>query len=202
MTDEQKFIDKMVEFRILYEKDKTNDYYFIQYVASILDYIERQYNGFLTDLGRLSLSTNIGHIHKRMTECIDKANAERYKGAKKISQRDLIRFCLYMTDAYACCVMYKGMIEVYKESDTGFMEIHPLLPTYILGDFIEYEDKATELISHFKSIMDTYSKMLEGKYKTIYNDEKHKGFVKQIFNTFEVNNTFRPKEIENARECK
>jgi hypothetical protein len=193
--DDKKFIDKIVGFRILYEKDKTNDYYFIQYIASILDYIERSSNGFLTDLGRLSLSTNIGHIHKRMTECID-------KDGKKISQRDLIRFCLYMTDAYACCVMYKGMIEVYKESDTGFIELHPLLPTYILGDFIEYEDKATELVSHFKSIMDTYSKMLEGKYKTIFNDEKHKGFVKQIFNTFEVNTQFRPKEIENARECK
>jgi hypothetical protein len=52
--------------------------------------------------------------------------------------------------------------------------------------------------------MDGYSQSLEGKYRTIYNEEKTKGFVKQIFGTQVVSSkgAFMPNELKNARECK
>jgi hypothetical protein len=51
--------------------------------------------------------------------------------------------------------------------------------------------------------MDKYSQLLEGKYRTIYNEEKHKGFVKQIFSSYHIEKgSGMPKNLQDARECK
>ena len=192
---DQRFLAKITEFRILYEKDKTNDYYLIQYLGSILDYIERGSEGFLSELGRTTLALNIGEIYRRLT------TAAEDESIKKLPQKDLVRFCLYMTDAYAVVVMFAGMIDNCIEIP-AFLDLHPL-PDYITGDFIELQKKAEELRGQFKSIMDKYSQYLEGKYRTIYNSEKQKGFVKPIFNDYHINTgSGLPKELAEAKECK
>jgi hypothetical protein len=193
--EEQKFLDKITEFRILYEKDKTNDYYLIQYLGSILDYIERSSGGFLSDLGRMTLSINIGEIHRKLITAAEDANI------KKLPQKDLVRFCLYMTDAYAVVVMFAGMVDNCIEIPT-FLELHPL-PDYVKDDLLDLQKKTEELRGQFKSIMDKFSQYLEGKYRTIYNGEKQKGFVKPIFNEYHINTgSGLPKELAEARECK
>ncbi len=190
---EDKLFNRMIEYRLLTQKDLTNDYYFIQYLGTILDFVERDHTGCLTELGRISLAVNVAPIYHKFVE-----------NKEKVTQKELVRFCLYMTNAYAVCFLFKGMVEVYKENDEGFMKINEKIPTYILGDFIEYEDRVVDLVDKFKKIMDSYSQSLEGKYRTIYNEEKIKGFVKQIFGTQVVSSkgSFMPNELKNARECK
>ncbi len=195
IMEEQKLIDKMIEFRNLYERDKSNDFYLIQYIASILDYIEREHTGFMSDLGRQTLSINVGEIHKRLVTAAEDENV------KKLPQKDLVRFCLYMTDAYACCVMFNGMVDTAIEIPT-FLDLHHF-PEYIMDDLIDLQKKVEQLIGQFKSIMDKYSQYLEGKYRTIFNDEKHKGFVKPIFNSYHINTgNGLPKGLAEAKECK
>lgn len=190
-TAEQKLLDRVIEYRLLNEKDLTNDYYFIQYLGTILDYIERDHTGCLTELGRMSLAVNIMPIYMKFQE-----------GKEKVTQKELVKFCLYMTNSYAVCVLFKGMVEVYKEQPINFAELHPL-PTYILDDIVKFEDRAFDLVDKFKKIMDTYSHSLEGKYRTIYNEEKCKGFIKQIFSTQVISGgKFMPNELKNAKEMK
>ena len=194
LTAEEKLLNRVIEYRILTQKDLTNDYYFIQYLGSILDYIERDHTGCLTELGRMSLAVNVAPIYQKF--------AGELKG-EKVTQKELVKFCLYMTNSYAVCALFKGMVEVYKENNEGFLKLNENLPTYVFGDMIEYEDRTFDLLDKFKKIMDAYAPMLEGKYRTIYNEEKHKGFVKQIFSVQVINQSiFKPSEIENAVEMK
>lgn len=192
-TAEEKLLNRVIEYRILTQKDLTNDYYFLQYLGTILDFVERDHTGCLTDLGRMSLAVNVIPIYQKFQE-----------GKEKVTQKELVKFCLYMTNAYAVCVLFKGMVEVYKENNEGFIKLNENLPTYIFGDMIEYEDRAFDLVDKFKKIMDLYSQSLEGKYRTIYNEEKIKGFVKQIFGTQVVSSkgSFMPNELKNAKEVK
>lgn len=191
--EHQKLFDRAVEYCILFHRDETNDYYLIQYLGAILDFIERENKGCLTDLGRMSLAVNVMPIYEKLSgqvSCQEKA-----------SQKELVKFCLYMTNAYAVCVLYKGMIEVYKESKEGFIELNPFNEAMI-EDMIKFEDRIFDLVSKFKKIMDTYSNLLESKYRTIYNEEKHKGFVKQIFTTQVISSAgkYIPSELLNAKE--
>lgn len=184
------FLQRIIEFKNLFDRNNTNDYYYIQYVASLLDYIERGSSGFLTDLGRMTLSLDINSIHLRLKE--------------KLCQKDLVRFCLYMTDSYACTVMFIGMCETAFEFKDQFFENHPL-PSGVIEDFKMLSAKAIDLKEQYKSIMDRFSQMLDVKHKTIYNEEKVKAFVKQIFANTHIqmgNSLFRPAELDNAKEVK
>jgi hypothetical protein len=140
----------------------------------------------------MSLAVNVAPIYQKFVD-----------NKEKVTQKELVRFCLYMTNCYAVCVLFKGMVEVYKENTEGFIKLHPL-PNYILDDFTKFEDRAFGLVDKFKKIMDGYSQSLEGKYRTIYNEEKIKGFVKQIFATHIISSkgSFIPNELKNAKECK
>lgn len=190
-VDNTKFIDRVAEFKALNDKDLTNDYYFIQYLGTILDFIEREHTGCLTELGRMSLAVNVAPIYQKFVE-----------GKEKVTQKELVKFCLYMTNAYAVCVLFKGMVELFKEKPVEFMELNPL-PSLIFDDMKKFEDRAFDLVDKFKKIMDAYCNSLEGKYRTIYNEEKHKGFVKQIFSVQVINQSlFKPTEIEKAVEMK
>jgi hypothetical protein len=193
LTAEEKLLNRVIEYRLLTQKDITNDYYFLQYLGTILDYVERDNTGCLTDLGRMSLAVNVAPIYQKFVD-----------NKEKVTQKELVRFCLYMTNCYAVCVLFKGMVEVYKENNEGFLKLNENLPTYVFGDMIEYEDRAFGLVDKFKKIMDGYSQSLEGKYRTIYNEEKIKGFVKQIFATHIISSkgSFIPNELVNAKECK
>lgn len=184
-------LDRVIEYRILTHKDLTNDYYFIQYLGTVLDYIEREHKGCLTQKGKMSLAVDVSPIYRK------------FLNKEVVSQKELVKFCLYMTNAYAVCVLFKGMIEVYKETNDKFVELHKELPTYVFGDMIEFDERVFKLTEDFKKIMDTFSKLLEGKYRTTYNDEKHNGFAKQIFSTqvVRIGNSM-PSDLMNAKECR
>jgi hypothetical protein len=194
-TDEE-FVEKIISLRILYERDETNDFYLLQYMASILDYVERKAGGFLTTLGWKTMEINIQYIYSILDENLK-------NGDKTLPQKDLTRFCLYMTNCYATTILLKGMIEVAFEEGSEFFTNNPL-PTYVVDDLKNLLEKCTTLIPQFKGIMDKYSPYLKDKYRSIYNQAKHRGFVKQLFNTqrIETGGVYKPSEILNARECK
>ena len=187
------YLNKVIEYRILTKKDETNDYYFIQYLGTILDYIERDYKGCLSEKGQMSLALNISLTFDKLTK------------GELIEQKELVRFCLNLTFSYAVCVLFCGMVQVYKDEKTkdGFVKQNPL-PQYVLDDLLLYEEKAFGLVENLKKVLDTYAKFLEGEYRKIYNEEKHLGFYKQIFNSQYISsrNSFMPNELRNAVEMK
>ena len=185
-------MQRIIEFKNLFDRNHTNDYYYIQYVASLLDYIERGSTGFLTDLGRKSLALDINAIHLRLYN------------KETLCQKDLVRFCLYMTDSYVCTVMFIGMCEVAFETKEQFFQNHPL-PSGVIEDFKMLSAKAIDLKEQYKTIMDRFAPMLDSKHRTIYNEEKIKAFVKQIFANTHIqlgSSMFRPAELDNAKEVK
>ena len=77
-------------------------------------------------------------------------------------------------------------------------------PTFVREDFEKLNEKAENLIPKLKNVLDTYTPMLEGKYKKVFLEEKTKGFYKPIFdpNALKIRTNRFPTDLENARECK
>ena len=192
MKTDDELIDKIVAFKLLYNRDTSNDYYFIQYITSLLDYIERNAGGFLTELGWSTIEMNIQYI-------LDTFNSK----PDSLSQQELTKFCLYMTNCFAACYLFIGMIEIAYEENSEFFE-HNKLPSFIIIQLKELQEKCRTLTPQFKLLLDKFTPLLKGEYRSIYNQAKHKGFVKQIFNCerIETGKTYKPTEIINARECK
>lgn len=193
LAKKNEFLTEMVRFRELNEKDLTNDYYFIQYMASILNYAEYHNDGCLSKVGMQSLEMNISPINEKLKVAIEKQ--------ADLPQKDLVRFCLYILNSYATGVLVIGLFELarteptYKES----------FPETIMEDFEKSNDRVALLVPKFKQLLDTYSQLLKDKYRTIFNEEKVQGFIKPIFNKsikdIEVG-TSRPNEIVDAKEMK
>ena len=78
------------------------------------------------------------------------------------------------------------------------------VPTSIKDDFDKLSEKAKIIMPKLKSVLDLYSTSLEGKYKTIFLQEKTKGFVKPIFdpNALKISSNKFPTNLAEARECK
>ena len=195
VTDTDTLINKIIELRILTSQDITNDYWFIQYLASILDYFERSNNGFLSALGWSSVKLDISPLFKRINESMQIENA-------RVPQKDLVKFMLYMLNSYVISTLFLGMTQIAFEVDSHFLEIHNDLPVYIINDLPTLGDRANNLVQHFKQILDKYSILLEPKYNSIFNVERHRAFNKQIFDNYKMNSKFSPAEIAAARECK
>jgi hypothetical protein len=180
----------MVKFKYLYFEDTSNDYYYVLYLASIMNFIEAHNNGCLSECGMQSLQLDISPY----IVAIQKEDAH-------LSQKDLIRFLLNIINSYATLVLTKGMIEFSKEEPIAFFEVNSF-PTSIRDDFNMLNDKATMLLPKFKQILDTYCPLLDNKYKKIFTEEKTKGFRKQIFNENAIKISSRmPSDLANAREC-
>jgi hypothetical protein len=180
------------ELKVLCDSDKKNDYFFLQYLGSILDFIERSSKGCLTDNGRSSLKIDISPIFVRLKGEIELGHT--------LPQKDLVRFCLYMTFAFAVCVLFKGMAELSKEEGCVLLES---LPIPVQNDFADLSERVEPLVVNFKKILDFYSGHLNAKYRKIYNEEKREGFLKPIFTEQIISNTEgRPSDIKNAKEFK
>lgn len=184
---------KLTELRTLTYNDTTNDYWFIQYLGHILDHIERDASGCLTELGQSILKLDIGVINSRL----------QVSKGEELPQKELVKFCLYMTNAYSICVLFKGMTELVKEPNSKFLENHSF-PDYISNDFEELGNRAYILIDQFKKILDAHTKLLKDRYRTVYNSEKLNQFVKQIFlpSIVQSSSGGMPSGLQNARECK
>lgn len=186
----QKHLTDMVKYRAIYITDKTNDYPYFLYLASIMNFVESHNGGCMSEWGMKSLELDVSPYVRQMKE----------EGS--LGQKDYVRFLLNILNAYAITVLSKGLIEFSIEAPDTFFTLNDF-PTSIREDFEGLKEKATELIPKLQKILDTYTPLLENKYKKIFNEEKTKGFLKPIFDATAIKQSGRfPTDLANARECK
>jgi hypothetical protein len=193
LTLKNKFLTEMVRFRELNEKDLTNDYYFIQYMASILNFAEYHNDGCLTKVGMQCLELDVNPINDKIKVAMENKT--------DLPQKDLVRFCLYILNSYATSILIMGLFEL-AQTETIYKDS---FPEAIVKDFEKSNDRVVSLVPKFKDLLDTYSNLLKDKYRTIFNEEKVNGFVKPIFNKtiegIQVGNS-RPNDVVDAKEMK
>ena len=182
---------QMISFKNLNDMDTTNDYYFLQYLGAILDYLERGCKGCLTDNGKSILSIDVSKI-------LDKFLT--YQNRTTLPQKDLTRFCLYMTFAYAICILFKGVYEVANEPASGLFNE---LPSGVADDFDKLHNRIDPLLETINQVLNQYVPKLNQKYRSIYDEEKNNGFIKPIFSPKIISSEHnRPSEITNAKQMK
>jgi len=189
--ERKSYRDKVVEQRLLWIADTTNDYTLFLYMASILDYIEWHNKGCLTELGIASLKIDISsYIHSIKT------------GEPKLTQKNLVRLLLNIINSYAVSYLFQGMVEFSRESKI-FFEMNDF-PTAIIDDkdFDVISAKLDEIIPKLKEFVEGWSKALEGKYIKIFNEERKKGFVKPLFQEERIRIGKIPSSLLEAKECK
>ena len=191
----QEYMTKMLEFKLLYDRDKTNDYYLLLYVASLLNYTERRSGGCLTDKGMLLLKQDANSFIARITACFEDGKCLEEKIKKAPIQKDITRLTLYMTISYAISILMKGMSDIANESESVLLDD---FPDELRGDFLQLGEKVVELIPKFKQILDHYTQLLKGEYRKVYMEERNSGFVKPIFSTVRTQSGSRPESLKNA----
>lgn len=165
---EPNMLYKISEYRLLSEDNLDNDYYFIRYLAYILKYIERKNQNSITDFGLKSVEFNVSCIY---TKFVNKSQQE-----EKVTQNELIKFCLYMFNANKICEQMKNVIILYKQDKNGFRK-NSKLPDCVLDDFIRFEDRIHNLSIMFNKIADGYSDSLSPKHASLYNQQKTLSFL-------------------------
>jgi len=187
-----RFINDMIQFKALTDLDEKNDYPFFLYIASIMNFVEYHNGGCLTELGMKSLEMDISPFIKQLQ------NED-----EKLSQKNLIRLLLNLLNSYATSFLVKGLFELAKEEPEKFFAINEF-PSAIRDDFEKLESRVSIIIPKLKEILDVYCPQIEGKYKTVFLEEKTKGFYKPIFdpNALRIKTNQFPTELEKARECK
>lgn len=165
---EPNMLYKISEYRLLSEDNLDNDYYFIRYLAYILKYIERKNQNSITDFGLKSVEFNVSCIY---TKFVNKSQQE-----EKVTQNELIKFCLYMFNANKICEKMKNVIILYKQDKNGFRK-NSKLPDCVLDDFIRFEDRIHNLSIMFNKIADGYSDSLSPKHASLYNQQKTISFL-------------------------
>lgn len=159
-------IYKISEYRMLVEDNLDNDYNFILYLAHILKCIETKHE-FITKFAIKSLQFNISPT---LCKFRDEDSSE------KVSQRELLHFCLYMTNCNKICDKMLNKISLYKQDKAGFKKQNKL-PDCVLDDFIRFEDKINILGPIYKKVAETYDTCLQGKYQSLYNNNKNASFL-------------------------
>jgi len=187
-----RFINDMIQFKALTDLDEKNDYPFFLYIASIMNFVEYHNGGCLTEMGMKSLEMDISPFIKQLQ------NED-----EKLSQKNLIRLLLNLLNSYATSFLVKGLFELAKEEPEKFFAINEF-PSAIRDDFEKLESRVSIIIPKLKEILDVYCPQIEGKYKTVFLEEKTKGFYKPIFdpNALRIKTNQFPTELEKARECK
>jgi hypothetical protein len=184
----EEILAKLVLLKNLVKEDITNDFYYLQYLSTILDYLEEHNKGFLTETGCKILDFKIGEIYERFIDTTDK---------EKLSQKDLTRFCLYFMVGYASVIIFKGMVCVSKE-EPKFLE---LLPPFVDAEELRLLDERAELLSpQFKKVLDIYTSILHPKYKKVFETERRSAFVKALFNPIgKINKQEIPTDMSKAK---
>ena len=193
--EKEEYIRKMMEFKLLYQRDKTNDYYLLLYISSILDYTERRAKGCITDKGRALLNHNVNIYIDKIKDCIVDGKYDNDKIKKAPIQKDITRLTLYMVISYALCFLMKGMSDVANEPESVLLDD---FPDEFKGDFEELGEKSVNLIPKFKQILDHYTTLLKGEYRKIFMEERNAGFVKPIFATVTTQTNSRPESLKDA----
>lgn len=193
--EKNEYIRKMMEFKLLYDRDKSNDYYLLLYISSILDYTERRSKGCITDKGRALLNHNVNLYIDKIKDCIVDGKYDDNKIKKAPIQKDITRLTLYMVISYALCFLMKGMSDVANESESVLLDD---FPDEFKSDFQEIGEKSVELIPKFKQILDHYTTLLKGEYRKVFMEERNAGFNKQIFATVTTQSNSRPENLKDA----
>jgi hypothetical protein len=188
----EQFVSDMVKYKVLTDLDGSNDYPFFLYLASIMNFVEHHNGGCLTEWGMKSLELDISPYIRQLQD-----------GETKLGQKDLVRFLLNLLNSYAVTFLVKGLFELAKEEPDKFFASNEF-PSAIKDDFDKLEIRASSVLNNLKAILDAYCPCLEGKYKTVFLEEKTKGFIKPIFeaNAVKINSNGLPTDLANAKECK
>lgn len=165
---EPNMLYKICENRLLSQDNLDNDYYFIRYLGYVLKYVERKNQNSITDFGLKSLELNITAIY---TKFVNESQEE-----EKVTQKELIKFCLYMSNANKICEKMENIIALYKQDKNTFTR-NSKLPDCVLNDFIRFEDRIHNLAIMFNKIADGYSDSLGSKHKTVYNKKQTLSFA-------------------------
>ncbi len=187
----QSYLQKCLEYKILYNRDKTNDYYLFFYMGALLNYMERRAGGCVTENGKKLLEQNVNEAMDKINEFVNDPDATETKLKKVGMQRDITRLCLYMTVGYVLCHLIEGMVEVNKEEKLD-------IPEEFVDDLDELGLRSNVLRPKFKQILDHYTQLLRGEYRKVYMDERNKGFVKPVFSSVVNQSNSRPDDIKNA----
>lgn len=193
--EKEEYIRKMLEYKILYDRDKSNDYYFLLYISSILDYTERRSGGCITDKGKSLLNQNVNLYIEKVKECIVDGKYDEKKIRKTLIQKDITKLTLYMVVCYALSFLMKGMSDVANEPESIMLDD---FPDEYKSDFEELGNKSVDLIPKFKQILDHYSQLLKGEYRQTFMEERNAGFVKPIFSTIRSQSDSRPDNLKDA----
>lgn len=157
-------IYQISEYRMLVED---NDYYFILYLAHILKHIESKQEDCITDFGIKSLEFNISPT---LCKFRDEDSSE------KVSQSELLQFCLYVANCNQICEKMLNKISLYKQDKDGFKNQNKL-PDCVLDDFVRFEDKINILAPLYKKVAETYDTCLGLKHQSVYNKKKYASFL-------------------------
>jgi len=120
-----------------------------------------------------------------------------------LSQKDLVRMLLNLLNSYAVSILTLGLVEFRKEDPVKFQELNTF-PTTIEEDFDLIAERLEIILPKLKAVLDTYTPLLETKYKRVFLEEKTKGFYKPIFdpNALKIKTNQFPSELSSAKECK
>lgn len=164
-------IINVIMLKTMCDANRDNDYTFFLYLASILNLVERRKGGCLTENGVNSLKMNVLiYLEKIQT------------GEPKLSQKELVSFLLNLLNSYYVLILTTKLFKFCKENRSKFLELYEL-PYNVIDDFEYLGNKAKETIPVIKSVLDIYTKFIEGKYIDLFNEEKTKGFNKHIFDS-------------------
>jgi hypothetical protein len=164
MTDPN-LIYKISEYRMRDKDNLDTYYYFILYLAHILKCIENSIDESISDYGLKTLEFNIMPILYKFRG-----------GEEKVTQSELVQFCLYMTNCHKICNKMLKVISLYNQHTDAF-KYHTKLPDCVLNDFNSFETRINNLAPKFQQIQEEYDDCLQGKYKTIYNKNKLDSFI-------------------------
>ena len=160
---------------------------------------------FESKLNRLSIAkkgidddpTNhniITHFHNAFLDLLDEQNIltengyamlfynpskdfEIIKEPDNKSQKPLVRFCLYLTIAYNLNKLYCGLIEnisTYPHIENG-------LTDELKSSLTQIKETSNTLQPHMFSLLKIFTNKLTDKYAKIFNEEKMRCFVKDVF---------------------
>lgn len=94
-----------------------------------------------------------------------------------IRQKPLTRFCIFLTIAYNLNKIYCGLIE----NISTYPHIYESIPTEIKDCLEDVKTRSINNQDPMKNLLNYYVNKLSDKYAKIYNQEKMRCFVKDIF---------------------
>jgi hypothetical protein len=134
------------------------------------------------------------HFHNAFLDLLDKENVltengycmlfyspskdwEIIKEPDNKSNKPIVRFCLYLTIAYNLNKLYCGLLENIE----NYPHIQNILPDDVKSKLEEIKERSIKNQEPMFNLLKYYLNKLTDKYAKIYNQEKMRCFVKDVF---------------------